>query len=398
MVMDDGGWPTLSYESRPWARAENEIGSRRQLRGAAGDYRAAVPPLIGRADVVLEPETLAAADEASHALARFDAEAGAFVAPFPAILLRTESSSSSEVENLTAGAKQIALAEIGAARSENARLIVANTRAMDAAIALSADLDEDALIAMHAALLDETAPHFVGQWRQEQVWIGGGALSPHDADFVPPHHERVPTLMRDLLEFVDRTDVPLLAQAAIAHAQFETIHPFPDGNGRTGRALIHAMLHRGGLTRNLTVPVSAGLLRNTRAYFEALSDFRSGDVDAIVHAITYASFEAIRNGRRLVADINDVRGGWNEIVRARSDSSVHRLMDLLVERPVIRVSTAAGSLGISDVAASAAINRLVGSGILTQAAGGKRYRIWQASEILDALDSFAARARRGRVS
>ncbi|GAB3386766.1 Fic family protein [Humibacter soli] len=397
MAMDEGGWPVTSYEPRPWVRAENEVGSRRELRRAAGDYRAAVPPLIGRAEVVLEPETLAAADEASHALARFDAEAGAFVAPFPAMLLRTESSSSSEVENLTAGAKQVALAEIGAARSENARLIVANTRAMDAAIALSADLDEDALIAMHAALLDETAPQFVGQWRQEQVWIGGGALSPHDADFIPPHHERVPELMRDLLDFVDRTDVPLLAQAAIAHAQFETIHPFPDGNGRTGRALIHAMLHRGGLTRNLTVPVSAGLLRDPNAYFEALSDYREGDVDAVVHAITYASFEAIRNGRRLVADINDIRGGWNEIIRARSDSSVHRLLDLLLEHPVITVAMAAKSLGISEVAAGTAINRLAGTGILAKARGGSRYRIWQASEILDALDSFAARARRGRV-
>lgn len=343
---------------------------------------------------MLEPETIAAADEASQALARFDVEAGAFIAPFPAILLRTESSSSSEVENLTAGAKQVALAEIGAARSENARLIVANTRAMDAAIALSADLDEDAVVAMHAALLRETAPHLVGRWRQQQVWIGGGSLSPHDADFIPPHHDRVPELMRDLLDFVDRTDVPLLAQAAIAHAQFETIHPFPDGNGRTGRALIHAMLHRGGLTRNLTVPVSAGLLRDPHAYFEALSDYRGGDVDAIVHAITYASFAAIDNGRRLVADINGIRDGWDEIIKARSDSSVHRLMDLLMGRPVITVATAANSLGTSDVAAGAAINRLAASGIVTKTGGGSRYRIWQASEILDALDAFAARARR----
>lgn len=397
MVNDVTSWPAISFESRSWARNEAAVGSRRQLRRASGDYHAAIPALIGRAFVVLEPETLAAADEASHALARFDAEAGAVIAPFPAILLRAESSSSSEVENLTAGAKQVALAEIDAARSENARLVVANTRAMDAAIALSTDLDEDALIAIHAALLGETAPHFVGQWRQEQVWIGGGAVSPHDADFVPPHHERVPELMHDLLDFVDRTDVPLLAQAAIAHAQFETIHPFPDGNGRTGRALIHAMLHRGGLTRNLTVPVSAGLLRSPHAYFEALSDYRDGDVDAIVHAITYASFAAVSNGTRLVADINDIRDGWNKLVRARTDSSVHRLMDLLLERPVIRVATAARFLEVSEVAAGTAINRLADSGILTKAAGENRYRIWQASEVLDALDEFAARARRDRL-
>lgn len=151
--------------------------------------------------------------------------------------------------------------------------------------------------------------------------------------------------MCDLIDFINPTDVPIITQAAIAHAQFETIHPFPDGNGRTGRALIHAVLHRGGLTRNLTVPVSAGLLRDPHAYFDALSAYRDGDVDAIVHAITYASFAAIDNGRRLVADIIDVRDGWSDIVKARSDSSVHRLLDLLLGRPVITVTTAARALG-----------------------------------------------------
>lgn len=373
------------------------MGSRRQLRRAAGPYLAAVPPLIGQIEVSLEAEVLAAADEASHALARFDAEAAALVAPFPAILLRTESASSSEVENLTAGARQVALAEIGAARSENARLIVANTRAMDAAISLSANLDEDAVIAMQSALLQDSAPELIGGWRDEQVWIGGGAISPHDAEFIPPHHERVPALMRDLMDFVDRTDVPVLAQAAIAHAQFETIHPFPDGNGRTGRALIHAMLHRAGLTRNLTVPVSAGLLRNPRAYFRALTDYRAGDVDAIVHAITEASFSAISNGRRLAADLVEIRERWGTSVTARSDSSARRLMELLPAKPVVTATSVASALDVSTVAAGTAINQLVAAGVLSQVGGGSRNRIWQSTEILDALDAFAARARRGRV-
>lgn len=392
-----GGWPAIGRESRPWERSEDRIGSRRQLRRAAGPYVAAVPPMIAQVEVSLAPEVLAAADEASHALARFDVEAAALLAPFPAILLRTESASSSEVENLTAGARQVALAEIGAARSENARLIVANTRAMDAAIALSTDLDEDAIIAMQSALLRDTAPEFIGGWRTEQVWIGGGAISPHDAEFIPPHHERVPELMRDLIDFVDRTDVPVLAQAAIAHAQFETIHPFPDGNGRTGRALIHALLHRGGLTRNLTVPVSAGLLHDPRAYFRALTDYRAGNVDAIVHAITEASFSAISNGRHLAADLIGIRDRWNAVLTARSDSSAHRLMELLPAKPVVTAASVASALDISTVAAGTAITKLAAAGVLTQVGGGSRNRIWQASEILDAVDAFAARARRGRV-
>lgn len=203
--------------------------------------------------------------------------------------------------------------------------------------------------------------------------------------------------MSDLLDFIDRTDVPVLAQAAIAHAQFETIHPFPDGNGRTGRALIHAMLHRGGLTKNLTVPVSAGLLHVPQKYFDALSDYRTGDVDAIVHAIAYAAFDAIGNGRRLVEDMESVRARWKETLRARSDSTVHRLMDELLGKPVVTVRMAAQTLGVSETAAGTAINRLADDGILTQAAGGARYRIWQAPDVIDALDAFAERARRGRV-
>jgi Fic family protein len=95
--------------------------------------------------------------------------------------------------------------------------------------------------------------------------------------FNPPHHDHVPVLIDDLVAFARRTDIPLLTQAAVAHAQFETIHPFPDGNGRTGRALIHSMLRGHGLTHNVTVPVSAGLLTDTSAYFDALTAYREGE-------------------------------------------------------------------------------------------------------------------------
>ena len=131
-------------------------------------------------------------------------------------------------------------------------------------------------------MLGAQDPSSAGRWRTEQVWIGGDGYSPHRQSFIPPHHEHIPALIADLLAFARRTDVPLLTQSAIAHAQFETIHPFTDGNGRTGRALIHAMLRGPGLTRNVTVPVSAGLLTDTAAYFEAFTAYRAGNPEAIV--------------------------------------------------------------------------------------------------------------------
>lgn len=344
----------------------------------------------------VDPEVLAVADDASKELTRFDTKAGMITAPFASILLRTESASSSEVENLTSSAKQVALAEIGESRSGNAQLVVSNVRAMNAAIALSDRLDEDAVIAMHEALLSSSAPHHVGRWRNEQVWIGGGGVSPHAATFVPPHHDRIPELMRDLIEFAHRTDVPVLVQAAIAHAQFETIHPFPDGNGRTGRALLQGMLRAGGLTRNVAVPVSAGLLRDVDAYFDALGAFRSGDPNAIVSTVAEASFAAVDNGQRLVDDIEAISARWNETVVARTDSSVHRLKEYLLRQPVVNSKSIAAALGVSQVAAQTSIDKLVDAGVLTKERGRVRYRIWQADEVLQALDAFGARARRRR--
>src|SRR5690554_3264789 len=303
-------WPAIDYEAHTWVRSGDEIASRRALLHARGDYQAAVPAFIADAPVALAADTIALADDASQELARFDSEAGMIAAPFAPILLRTESASSSEVENLTSSAMQVALAELGASRSGNARLVVANVRAMNAAIGLSDSLDEQSILAMHESLLRDTAPQDVGHWRREQVWIGGGSISPHTAMFIPPHHNRVPALMTDLVGFARRTDVPVLAQVAIAHAQFETIHPFPDGNGRTGRALLQGMLRQGRLTRNVTVPVSAGLLRDTDAYFSALTDYRAGHPDAIVSIVSEASFAAVSNGRALVGDIQTVAASW----------------------------------------------------------------------------------------
>lgn len=389
-------WPAISYEPRPWVRTGDEIASRRALLQARGDYQAAVPAFIAAAPVELAPATLALADDASQELARFDAEAGMIAAPLASILLRSEAASSSEVENLTSSAKQVALAEIVESKSGNARLVIANVRAMNATIALSDRLDEDSILAMQDALLRDTSPEFVGRWREHQVWIGGGSISPHTATFTPPHQSRVPALIADMIAFARRTDVPVLAQAALAHAQFETIHPFPDGNGRTGRALLQGMLRHGGLTRNVTVPVSAGLLQDTDAYFDALTEYRTGRPDVIVEVVAEAAFATVTNGRALVNDIQAAAKRWDSQVIARSDSSVHLVKKYLLRQPVVNTKTAAAELGISEVAAQGAIDRLVEADILTQTSTGRRNRIWQAPEILSALDEFGARARRHR--
>ena len=324
---------------------------------------------------------------------------GGEIAHFSAILLRGESAASSRIENLTASARAIAEAEIaevesGTHRRKNAAEVVANTRTMIAALALSGNIDSSSVLAMHHALMNETDPNNAGRWRTEQVWIGGGNLGPHLALFVPPHHDRVPDAIDDLMKFIERDDLPVLAHTALAHAQFETIHPFADGNGRTGRALVQAMLRHSQLTRNVTVPVSAGLLSDTKAYFDALTAYRLGDPIPIVSQFAEASFKAVANGRVLVEELRQIRQRWQQVIKARSDSSVWKLADLLLRRPVINARVVAEELSLDAGNVHRYIKPLLDARILVVSHDVKRNQVWRSGEVLAALDGFAARAGR----
>lgn len=200
--------------------------------------------------------------------------------------------------------------------------------------------------------------------------------------------------MTDLIQFARRDDIPALVHAALVHAQFETIHPFPDGNGRTGRALIHAILRHKGLTRNVTVPVSAGLLADTSGYFEALTTFRKGDPERTVHLMAEASFSAITNGRQLVADLTSARDRWRDQVRARRDAVVWQLADLLLRQPVVDAALVQRDLGATSANAYRALRQLEEAGVLKEFSDRLRNRLWQAPEVLSALDAFAERAGR----
>lgn len=381
----------------PWiSQIPDDLVSRSVRERHAGSYRSAITPAIAQVAVDLPSRTLALADEASTEIARFDAEGGTEVAPFAAILLRSESASSSRIENLTSSARAIALAELGSDKRQNAAEIVSNVQAMKAALELADRIDEEAILAMHSALMIDHQPEIVGHWRDQQVWIGGNDYGPHQAAFVPPHHDRVAAAMADLVEFARRDDIPALVHAALIHAQFETIHPFPDGNGRTGRALVHAILRHRGLTRNVTIPVSAGLLTNTDGYFDALTAYRNGEPAMIVSLMAEASFTAIANSRLLVADLKSARERWSEVIEARRDAVIWRIMDLLLRQPVVDTALVERELDTTPANAGRALLQLASAGVTKEFSDKKRNRLWQAPEVLSALDEFAARAgRRG---
>lgn len=315
------------------------------------------------------------------------------ISPMDSILLRSESASSSQIENLTVGARQLALFEPGEKAARNARLVAANVRAMEAALEGSGEVSLPTILEVHRCLLESEDPE-AGNLRNQQVWIGGSNVGPHEASFIPPHHDRVPAALDDLVAFCHRDDLPPLIQAAIAHAHFETIHPFTDGNGRTGRALVQIMLRNTEVTGTATVPVSAGLLVDTDRYFAALTSFRGGDPRPIIVEFSNASFYAAREGRILVDDLEAIRSDSASRIRARADATVWRLNDLLVSQPVVNTTYVAERLGVSKVAAQAAIDRLVEANALTESTNKVRHRVWQAVEILTRLDEFAARIKR----
>ena len=384
----------IAYEDVRW-----EPKGRRYAGGAPpkyGTYHPAVPARI--ADLVLDlpSSVLADAEAAGREIARFDAELGGEIAPFAAVLLRSESAASSQIENLTASARAIGEAELpGAKAKRNAAMVVANTAAMHAAVALSDTVDADAIRAMHRALMVNEPRPTPGEFRTEPVWIGGGS-TPIGATFVGPRHELIAGAIGDLIAFAHRIDVPALPQIAVAHAQFETIHPFTDGNGRTGRALVQAMLRNKGLTRQVTVPVSAGLLADTSGYFAALTSYRDGDAAPIAERFSQAAVLAIANGRHLVTDIRDIRTAWNDVIAARSDSAVWKVADLLTRRPVVNSALLAQELGIESTNAHRYLNPLTEAGILIETTNGPRNRVWRSPDVLAALDAFAERAgRRG---
>jgi Fic family protein len=393
-------WPAAASEKLMWtpAHAEDFGPGLSSYLGGPREYEASVPALIANATVDLPDSAVTAAEEAARELSRFDAELGHRVAAFGPALLRSEAAASSQIEQLTASARAILTAELTGHAARNATLIAANTAALRAAIDLADDLTADAVAQMHAVLMAGQPQHTPGRWRTEPVWIGTSSQSPIGADYVAPRWDRVPELIEDLVTFSRRTDVGALTLTAIAHAQFESIHPFTDGNGRTGRALAQALLRHRAVTRAVAVPVSAGLLADVDGYHAALTAYRAGDPEPIVARFAEASLRAVVNARELIADIDTIASGWRDRVRARSDSGVWQVLEIVARTPVVDAALIAGELGIRSQNAYPLLRELTDQGILSAKAEHRVGTLWRSDEILHAIDRFAERAgRRSRA-
>lgn len=374
------GWPALDFEEHPW-------------KASWRTYQAAVVPPIAGLKIEDHLDTLTAADvgHAHSAIIEFDQRMSEQfgrleLGTISTVLMRSEASSSSQIERLTVSAKQLALSEIGESKRPNARLVRGNVTAMAHALAHDGFDTDQAVEMQHDVLADTGLALGV---RTEQVWIGTSGSSPVGADFVAPHHSRVAANLHDLWHYMNENSPIPLAQVAIAHAQFETIHPFVDGNGRVGRALVHRHLRHAGLTSHVTVPISAGLLAEPEAYVKGLTSYRAGDPVPIVSAFAKASLNAASVGRELVDGLKEIRDEWGSRIRARRDSVAWRIADSLIGQPAITADLASRQHGVSAVAARTAIHALVEAGVLTKASTGTRNQVWVAEQVTACFDHMA---------
>lgn len=389
-------WPAVTYEKQVWdgGKFATSGTAANRMSQQGGQYESAVPPKI--ADLHPRPghDAEELARDAEAELQSFDSDHGEKMRAFAPILLRSEAAASSQIERLTASARQIFTAELGGANKRNAHEIVSNTRSMERAIALSDDISDVTIREMHHVLMKGEPHHTPGRYRDQPVWIGKNSSSPIGATYVAPDHKIVPELIHDLVLFSRRYDISSLLLTAVAHAQFETIHPFSDGNGRTGRALAQSMLRHRRLTRNVAVPVSAGLLADVDAYYQALMDYRSGDITPIVEIFALAALRAVPNGRQLLTEIEAIGEKWHGSIKPRARSAKLRLLNYALYRPVFTAEMAAKEVGVNPTNVYRDLRSFQEEGYLHVM---KEYRgptIWRQPEVLEAIDAFAARVGR----
>lgn len=310
-------------------------------------------------------------------------------------LLRAEALGSSFIEGLRASNKRLALAAYEPiAADPTARAVLGNVRAMERAIEIGTErrsFGVDDLIDIHRTLLaGSTEERFAGVVRTEQSWIGGRGTSPRDAVFIPPPADRVRALLDDLVAFVNLDDLPAISQAAIAHAQFETIHPFGDGNGRAGRCLIHVILRRRSVAPSLVPPISVVLATNAKRYIAGLTDFREGRIDDWIGGFADGVALAARSTELLQTKIDALLAQLIERAGSpRIDSVARKAILGLPQQPVLSAEVAATSYAVTPTAARAALNRLEQAGVLIPTrVGRRRDREWISDELFQLLDAF----------
>ncbi len=383
------------FETLTWQPDPNAYGPRRTRR--ALKYKALVPDPVAALDPSLSSSVAGLLAEAERETAALNLNPPK-IANLEALarrLLRAESVASSWIEGVQLSQRRLARAEAegGETRDATARAVLGNVAAMERATTL-ADQRKPMrlrdLLDVHRALMKQTPdPRGAGELREQQNWIGGNPYSPLDASYVPPPPGHVPGLVDDLLRFMARDDLPASIQAAVAHAQFEAIHPFADGNGRVGRTVIHFVLRRRGLAPRFVPPVSLVLAARSNTYIRGLNAFAHGQLADWLDVFARALRAAAQRSAALAGAIATLQESWRERTgRPRRDSSAEALIGALPACPVLTADSAAKLLGRSVQAANEALAALERAGVVKVAGAVRRNRAFESPELLQLVAAF----------
>ncbi len=391
---------------RLWA--PDDTGGLSRKDRTPGQYLAYVPDELGTTLPPIGSDAQRAAEDALALLARADERIGESGRYLNHLLIRSESISSSWIEGNRITPKKLAIAELLQQGSRVALDVIGNVRATEAAIDELSDRSRQVTVADIEALQHAIEPTLEFGIRTQQNWVGGSGWSPLRADFIPPPESEVPRLVDDLARFITATEGNAVVRAAVAHAQFETIHPFIDGNGRTGRALIHTVLKRADALRNTLIPISTVFAGDTNAYIAGLGDFRASPqrLDAWIIAFAHAAELAAQNAAQLAADIRGLgertlatliahrtAAGLSPASPRKGAVSLQILEGLPTE-PVVTIDTVAERFSVSTTAAQRALAELADAGILARNKDQKgRLICWTADAYL-ALVSLTERSNR----
>lgn len=377
--------PFVIYEKR-YYMAENTFQylSRRQRQLLESPYLSAVIDDLSHIEIELSQKAQTLLLEAVESLSKLDMYLKDKMTSFPMLMLRTEALSSSQIEHYSASNRSVALAQIHRKQSTEAMIIKANLESLIMGISSKEPLSLMRIIQLNQTLLNNQALGL----RTRINWIGTPNSIPHEASYVPPHPDYLTACMDQWLTFISRNDLHPLIQAAFAHAYFELIHPFEDGNGRVGRVLIQCILREKKFLDYLSMPFSVGIVKDQKRYVQALDDFKLGNYENIIVVLLENALYVIPKIYETLDQLIQLKQQWKSKLNIRQDALAWKILDDLIAQPVIDVKYIREKHQANDQAVRNNIQVLIEAGIIRQINHRSRDMVYESIEVLDIIEQF----------
>ena len=319
------------------------------------------------------------------------------------LMLQSESLSSSAIEGVYSSLEGLVAPPDEQDVAD--RTALGNWEMLDAAVEMAQEYQpfrvEDIKELHHALMIRSDNPQIAGRFRHGPGWVGEEqhhGLGPLRALYIPPPAYKVDELMDDLVETINYSDLPPLLKAALVHTQFETIHPFPDGNGRVGRALILVSLGRSGLTSGAPMPFSHALLEDRRDYYRALLRYqrfagdwddpqRSHALEDMALLMADCGHKAAQQTRDASVEIRATMDRWNnKLAGVRDKAAIWIVAEELVRTPVFTVDVMQEQTDLPQQTVYRCVSELKSRGILSTD-GSRRNTVYTADDILQIADN-----------